>query len=669
MAQERQYKIIIRLDGKDNASDELRKVNRGLDKVRASGKSAEFGIGGLNSALGDFGIGLSAMGIARSVLELNSLGIEVKAVKTTFEQMSGGATAASASLEDMRKITGRVIDDMTLMQGANSMLVTGLAQTNEQAAELVNLGARLGQAMGKDATESITNLSMALLNNSFVRLDTLGISAAEARDRVNELKEAGLNMSEAFSQAVLELGTKTLDKLGVAAATSETAVNRLATRWQNLTLRVGEFVAVGVEAGATLIELGILTSEEGLNAVVSAGLGRELSGPEAAIVSFLEAAPTALSPFGGVLLSTLDDGAEATGQMADDFETMAEMSGVITYDFVPPSLEQLGALGNMTQLETTFQNLSRLPGAIFTQDISGIAILDPANYRAIESELASIETQFETLTFLAEQGLITEDELANMEGYVGAAQRMAEAAGDAADNFERMSLSQLFNVTGGGRLGELSDLVLADIEDTELRAEIQLAFDLRTGRTTELEQAFETEFSDVLAAIATELGPDVAASAMERALTTLEQGQLTGLDDQTIIDMVRQALGFQFLSDTAQLGGVGMTMGGGIPEGAGFGSGPTIEAIAGGGALQPLEDSFDSVREATTTISENLLSAAETDFTGTLSPFQSDLDIADSTVQAIRTELDSLANSEYRAHFFLDMAVADETGLQLARAP
>lgn len=271
MANNEKYQITVTVEGKDNLSATMNKVGSALKGVETNAKSADNatnslsnGFSKLNGIAGQFGLGLSLAGLVASTVQLNTLGREVNAVSHTFEQVSGGVAMAETSLSRLRSITGGVIDDLTLMKGANSLLITGIASTNEQAAELVNLGSRLGTALGVDAAESIENLNAALLNNSFVRLDTLGISAARVRERVNELKEAGLDMSAAFSQAVVEIGTQTLEDLGSAASVGETAFARLQTRANNFAQDLGGYVATNIETAATSLEQLLILADIGL---------------------------------------------------------------------------------------------------------------------------------------------------------------------------------------------------------------------------------------------------------------------------------------------------------------------------------------------------------------------------------------------------------------------
>jgi hypothetical protein len=254
-----QYKILITIDGDDNVSAKLDKAKNSVkdlsdeaDKGKKSAKSFGESWASFKDHAANF-VGAAAL-VTGAIYKINELGAQANAAERTFNQVSGGVDMATASLARMREMTGGVIDDMALMKGASSLLVTGIADTNQKAEELVNLGARLSAVMGVDATEGIANLNSALLNNSFLRLDTLGISASRVRERVNELKDAGLDMSEAFSQAVIEIGTQTLTDLGDAANVAETAVARLTTSFNNLAQNVAQGINADLEKAATTLE-------------------------------------------------------------------------------------------------------------------------------------------------------------------------------------------------------------------------------------------------------------------------------------------------------------------------------------------------------------------------------------------------------------------------------
>lgn len=256
------YTIEISLDGKDNVSQHLSKVNRELDTLQSQGQAGAGaannvadGLTGMISAAQGVAAALGLMEIGQKVMELNELGAEVRATNRVFTELTGGPEAAAKGMNELRAATNGIVDDMTLMNGTNSLLLTGLAQTTEEAAGLTEVAVKLGGALGQGPADAIENLNAALLNNSFQRLDTLGISAAKVRERVLELKEAGMDMSEAFSQAVLEQGRLAIEKLGDAANAGVTATNLLATQWENATQKAAELTNQVIETGAQLLIL------------------------------------------------------------------------------------------------------------------------------------------------------------------------------------------------------------------------------------------------------------------------------------------------------------------------------------------------------------------------------------------------------------------------------
>ena len=311
MANEK-YSIQVVIEGKNDTGSALDSVNQDLSqmdkKLAQVGQNWNSFKNAVGTAVGAVGIAAGVGAVVAQVYDLGRAGI---AVETTFNQVSGGADKAAASLANMRTLTGGVIADVELMRNANSLLVTGVASTNEQAADLVNLGARLGQVMGVDAAESIQNLNSALLNNSFMRLDTLGISAAEVRERVAELKREGLDMSAAFAQAVNEIGTQKLEDLGAAAASGETALARLTVRAQNFGQEMAEGLAVQLDVAATSLEQLLVLADIGLGGTGGIQALEDQKNEAAALAAQLDTLATSTEQYRNQILA-LDQSLYAT---------------------------------------------------------------------------------------------------------------------------------------------------------------------------------------------------------------------------------------------------------------------------------------------------------------------------------------------------------------------
>ena len=137
------YKVSITLDAQDKASPAFKELNNQLDQTKKGAADINQSSGGLLDRFGGLtGVVTAAAGafaalqLGQKILELRDLGAAATAAGNTFEQLSGGAIAARANLDAMRAATRGVVDDTTLMGGANRLLLMNLASTGEEAAKL-----------------------------------------------------------------------------------------------------------------------------------------------------------------------------------------------------------------------------------------------------------------------------------------------------------------------------------------------------------------------------------------------------------------------------------------------------------------------------------------------------------------------------------------------------
>jgi hypothetical protein len=154
----------------------------------------------------------------------------------------------------LRTATYGVVDDTTLMSGANRLLMMNLASTGEEAAKLAEVAVTLGRAMKMEPQQAFEDFGALLANQSIPRLDNFGISSAAVRARIEELTSGinGLSREQAFSQAVLEQGALAMERLGDAVTQNISEVDKLAVRFQNALNSIGDVtydIAEGV-AGA-----------------------------------------------------------------------------------------------------------------------------------------------------------------------------------------------------------------------------------------------------------------------------------------------------------------------------------------------------------------------------------------------------------------------------------
>jgi len=521
------YKISVTLAGHDDASDEINKVNRELNQLgQVSGTSAGQ-VNVLGGAMSALGAAVSIGAFVDITTQLNALGIQARAAETTFGTLAQEIGGMESSLAGLQAATGKVVDDMTLMDGANKLMITGFASSQDELEKYISGAVRLGGAMGIDAKGAIENFGAALRNQSYDRLDELGVSGSTVRARIEELKESGMGFAEAFNTAVIEQMDISLARLGDSAQQSETSFARLSTRLQNVTQDVAQFVAQGLEAGAMVIEIGIAYVEQGqaeaeLAAMVESTATRyaqEFMGTftgELDVSQVQVAVEVALADNGDGIRRNLDDIFESAGI---DYLSAAEQSQLqLAYDYAmrraqaeataQAAREELDA--RRQQQEIFMQNRQAMADMAEEAERQEAAnALNAESMQLMASLTDYISEQFITLNGIeiipseaAESAREMADRMAEIvdlaESFgidtsdLSEAARQAEAiaqqAERAKDAFDNMSLDALLGAGDGGRMAEFSNMLLQDMQeqgrsDEDIAASRQ-ALMLGTGQAT-----------------------------------------------------------------------------------------------------------------------------------------------------------------------------------------
>lgn len=187
---------------------------------------------------------------------LNEVGVKINKLESTFLALSGSSANATMNLEAMRTATRGVVDDLTLIEGANKLLGMGIAGSTEELAKFTELAVTLGASAGKDAATALNDFGLMLSNTSVLRLDTFNLSSAAVKQTMKELQAEteGLDRQTAFLQATLIEGEKAMARLGDSVEENATSAQKLATRFENAKNELAEFVADGVEGIAKLLD-------------------------------------------------------------------------------------------------------------------------------------------------------------------------------------------------------------------------------------------------------------------------------------------------------------------------------------------------------------------------------------------------------------------------------
>ena len=193
-------------------------ANRGLTNVGRGATQSSFNLKSMATTGAAVGAALGTVAVAAgAAYKAVNEGAELQAAEIKFGNLAESiGTTAEALQGELRAATKGMVSDADLMTGASDLINLGLAKTQDQA---VRLGAAVG-ALGLD----LGVLSLTLANDSTARLDSLGLSMEEVKQKAAELKAEGFT-GDAFDEAVL---LSLEDKMSLFGDASETTAGQLA---------------------------------------------------------------------------------------------------------------------------------------------------------------------------------------------------------------------------------------------------------------------------------------------------------------------------------------------------------------------------------------------------------------------------------------------------------
>jgi hypothetical protein len=525
------YKIQYTLTADDRASRSFQRMEREMEGMERSTQRLGDSMNGLGRAIGGAVAALGFREVIAFGAEMRQTGDKVRVVGQSFNELTSEIGGADAVLADLVGATGGVLTNLQAMTVANQLLLTGVASSSDEISSLASSAIKLGAALDQGPNEAVQNLNAALLNNSYARLDTLGVSAANVRARVEELKNEGLDMSEAFKQATIEEMQVSLERLGPAAETSASQVGLLETKLRNVYELASRDFTTGLEGLAGMVNLvdefgyTILFNPE--DATSNAARDRA----KAITDAFLQ-------EMGRADMAELDSAvADLIARELTNAELGIEQS---IYELVrdaglmdPSELAYLGAAQNYAHTyNSDLGRATTFTGGGNLDERSALSQQALASAGVAASE-ARADAEERARDAMRRQG----DAYADMLNKQGIA---IDNANELKEAVEGMNLSELLGQGSGGRMGEIADMIAAANTGSRAALFTEQA-DIATGRETTASLAMD----DVAQNIATLPIEDqiVATQNLADALTTMAE---TGVNISTLgIEELMMAAGVQ----------------------------------------------------------------------------------------------------------------------------
>jgi hypothetical protein len=136
-------------------------------------------------------------------------GAELQTTTERFGKLAASiGTTADVMLGKLREATKGMISDAELMASASGIVSLKLADNEEQVVRLATVVGTLGWDMQQ--------VILTFANLSTMRLDALGLSVEEVKQKQKELMDQGMSTAAAFKEAVIQAGEARLDVGGVS---------------------------------------------------------------------------------------------------------------------------------------------------------------------------------------------------------------------------------------------------------------------------------------------------------------------------------------------------------------------------------------------------------------------------------------------------------------------
>lgn len=239
-------------------------AKRAIDAVAASGDDWGKKLDSIDKRMKGFSDGISKvtglLGAGGLVGMAVGAGAALSALGERAQQVATANQALKISIDGARVATMGMVSNYDLTIAANKAITLGVVKTDKEFAQLAKTAAKLGAAMGQDATKSVDDLTTALGRGSAEILDNLGVQlkVSDAHDRyaqilgkvTSELTET--EKKQAFMVVGLEKATEAADRAGVSLDTHAAKLQAASAQWSNFkdSAAVAATEAGGFVAGA-----------------------------------------------------------------------------------------------------------------------------------------------------------------------------------------------------------------------------------------------------------------------------------------------------------------------------------------------------------------------------------------------------------------------------------
>jgi len=230
-----------------------------INRITAASQNANRGLESTLSVLtrlAGIGTGIGA------AYKLGQLALDADSIATAYNRQHVAAVSLAGSQEKLNellstydRVTGGAIDKATALSDVTRLQAIGFADTTDELEQFVTAARGISVAMGSNQDYVISQLTLAIANQSTKRLDQIGLGVTEVEKRIEDLKRAdgSLTQEQAYQNAVLGIAIEKYGKLAKSAEAQATGAEKAEKAWKDLKLQLGE--TLGGPTGGVLTGL------------------------------------------------------------------------------------------------------------------------------------------------------------------------------------------------------------------------------------------------------------------------------------------------------------------------------------------------------------------------------------------------------------------------------
>lgn len=378
----------IRLDTSDlqSAVNQSRQyglqIRQNFEQINVGVRNAQNSFDGVGSSVARL-IGLGS-GLA-AAYKLGGLVLEADKLATSYNRQQVAAVNLAGSQEKLNellavydRVTGGAVDKATALSDVTRLQAIGFADSAEELEKFTTAARGISVAMGQSQDYVISQLTLAIANQSTKRLDQIGLGVTEVEKRIEDLKRANgsLTQEQAYQNAVLGIAVEKYGKLAKSVEAQATGQEKATKAWKDFKLQLGE--TLGGPTG------GVLT-----------GLSKELTGISGYLKGVTDDAHTAKQALDEMRKAQPGTAANAVGQAG------GAVGGFLAFDprqWFKDAVSQLyGTGGQIHNLEN--YRTSLLAERSSASSPAEIARLDD-QLRQVNAQLAQFKSE------LAQAGIV-----------------------------------------------------------------------------------------------------------------------------------------------------------------------------------------------------------------------------------------------------------------------